>query len=114
MRREVLVDEGVKHNAWIGFHFRQRVIELLLIANERKHMLDRRHGRVLGGGGASHGEQSLAGRIGNEMQMKKALAFMGFRTYLIFHRHVDKYARIDCNTTKRALPGENRVFMHRG
>ncbi len=110
--REILVDECVKNNAGIGFHFRKRVAQLFLIADQRKYVLDRGHGRILGGGGAAHGEQRLAGRIGNQMQVEKALVFMRFRTHSIFHRSVDNRAGIDCNMARRAVPGENNVFMH--
>ena len=110
-RRQEAVDEV---RAGIGFYFGKRVAQLFLIADERKHMLDRGHGRILGGSGASHGEQRLTGRIGNQMQVKKALTFLGFRTHFIFHRSVDNYGRINCNMTGRALPGEKTVFMHSG
>ena len=51
---------------------RQHAVELLLGAHQRMHVLDRHHFGVLRRGRARDRDQRLAGRIGNQMQMKIA------------------------------------------
>src|SRR5262249_57854861 len=47
-------------------------IELVVGAHGRIDMLDRMDGGILGGGGARHRDQRLAGRVRHEMEMEEA------------------------------------------
>jgi hypothetical protein len=74
---QVLLQEGVEHDAGCLLDLRQGAIELLLGADQRIDMLDRRHLDVLGGRRPGDRRQGLTGRIGHEVQMEKAAGAMG-------------------------------------
>ena len=74
---EILFQQREKHDAGGLLDLCQGAIELLLGADQRIDMLDRRHLGVLGGRRPSHRGQGLAGGVGYEMEMEKTAGPLG-------------------------------------
>ena len=70
--QKLWIEQGVEHDAGRGFYLVEHPVELSLAADQRVNVLDRRHGDVLGGRRTGDGDQRLAGRIRNEMEVEIA------------------------------------------
>ena len=77
---EVVIEQGIEHDAGRFLDLGQHAIELFLGPHQRIDMLDRRHLGVLRRRRASDRDQSLTGRIRDEMQMEIAAGSMGHGT----------------------------------
>ena len=70
---ELAVEQRIEHDARGRLNLAEHPVKLLVTAHQRVNVLNRRDRQVLGGSGARHRDQRLAGRIGKQMQMKVAL-----------------------------------------
>src|SRR5690606_10110848 len=73
---KVLVDDGVEDDAGFLIDFGEDLLELLFRADKRIDMLDRSCVLVLRRCGTTSRQQRLACRVGNQVQMEKALLLL--------------------------------------
>ena len=74
---ELLIDDGVEHDARRRLDVLQNPLELALAAYQRMDVLDGAHLRILHPHGLGHRNQRLAGRVGDHMQVESAGSIHG-------------------------------------
>jgi hypothetical protein len=70
--RQILLEQRIEHDARRFLEIGERPVELLLGPHQRMHMLHRQDFGILRRSGAGDGDQGLAGRVRNQVQMKIA------------------------------------------
>ncbi len=108
MLAQRVIDERIENDPRVGLDLLQRMIELLLVPEQRKNVLDRGHGRELRSRRAADRKQGLAGRVRDEMQMKIAFGVRRLRRHALSRGIVNKKVRIHSITAPVPMPGEKR------
>ena len=67
---QILLEQRIEHDTRRFLEIGERPVELLLRSHQRVHMLHRQDFGVLRRRGAGDGDQGLAGRVRNQVQMK--------------------------------------------
>ena len=75
--RELVVKQRIEHNSRRGLDLAEHPIKLLVAANQRVDVLDRRYGQVLRRGRTCHRGQRLAGGIRKQVKVKVAARAVG-------------------------------------
>ena len=70
--RQVLLDQGVEHDAGRGLDLADHALELGVRTHERIDMLDGGNALILRDDRAGDGDQRFARRVGDEMEMEIA------------------------------------------
>ena len=74
---QLLIDDGVEHDARRGLDVLQHPLELAVAAHQRMDVLDGAHLRILHPHRLGDRDQRLAGRVGDHMQVESAGSIHG-------------------------------------